>query len=67
MSDQDKKNHRELNIIASLVEDYCTTTETTVSSAVKRLMLELNQSKASEMLLKHKVAEYERLEADNHD
>lgn len=52
-------NSSELNIIGALVEDYCTTSETTTSMAVERIILELDQSKATVKLLQHKLKAHE--------
>jgi hypothetical protein len=41
--------------------DYCTTSETTASKAVERILIELEQSKSTVKLLKHKIAEYEQI------
>ena len=59
MSDQNSINASELNIIASLVEEYCTTSETSVSKAVERVILELKQANATVKLLEHKLAAHE--------
>lgn len=60
MIEQDKINSIELNRISLLVMDYCTASETTVSKAVERILLELDESKSTIKLLKHKLAEYEK-------
>jgi len=60
MASQEKINTAELNIIASLVEDYCTTPESTTSKAVERILLELELANASVKLLTHKVDELEQ-------
>jgi hypothetical protein len=56
---QEKTNTDELNQVASLVEDYCTTSETTTSMAVKCILLELKLAKAENALLEHKLSLYE--------
>jgi hypothetical protein len=58
MQNQECKNTAELNIIASLVMEHCTTPETSASKAVERLLLELEQSKATIKLLEHELAEH---------
>tara|TARA_R110001583_G_scaffold174017_9_gene328272 strand:+ start:627 stop:824 length:198 start_codon:yes stop_codon:yes gene_type:complete len=56
--EQQVTNARELSIIALLVEEYCTTPETTASEAVEAVILELKQAQATVSLLKHKLDAY---------
>lgn len=60
MKNQNEINATQLGMIAVMVEEYCTTTETNTSKGVELVLLELELSKAKIKLLEHKLEEYQK-------